>query len=156
MDCLLLKKDKLLLFIVSTLFLIWTSIPNWVGYSLENDRLAYGGAFFDAPDYAVHLAMIRAGMQGQWAYEFRFTTEPHQAGYIRLFYIILGELNRIFRTTPEWVFQAARWIWGYAALFSIFGLIKRIFPQPRWQWVAFCPGCNCSLGGRLIHPWIFG
>jgi len=131
------KKELLLVIIASTLILAWTSIPNWVGYNVQNDQLAFRGTFFDPTDYSVHIAMIQAGMQGEWAYTFRFTTEPQQAAYIRMFYIVLGEINRLFRANPELVFQVARWLWGYAALVSIFALTRRIFESRRGQWLAF-------------------
>src|SRR5574338_279502 len=113
-------KEWGLLFLISTLLLVWTSIPNWRGHSLENDTLSYVGTYFDAADYSVHVAMIRAGMKGDWAYQFRFTTEPHQPQYIRLFYLALGQLNRILQIDPETLFHAARWLLGYAALFALY------------------------------------
>ena len=133
-------KEYALLFLVATLLLVWTSLPNWRGHSLENESQSYVGTFFDTRDYAVHVAMIRAGMQGDWAYSFRFTTEPHQPQYIRLFYIILGQLNRLLQMEPENLFHAARWILGYAALITLYRMLKRFFASPSSVWVAFLLG----------------
>jgi hypothetical protein len=130
-------KEVLLFALISTLILIWSSIPNWVGYASQNEKWVFAGTYFDAPDYAVHIAMLRTGMEGAWGYNLRFTTEPHSTAYIRMFYIILGEINRPLGIDPAIVFQIARWIFGYTALFSIYLLIKRAFDDPRWQWLAF-------------------
>lgn len=131
------RKEVILFALASTLILVWSSIPNWAGYAAQNDKSVFAGTFFDAPDYAVHIAMLRTGMEGAWGYNLRFTTEPHTTAYIRLFYIVLGELNRPFNIDPAIVFQIARWVFGYTALFSIYLLIKRTFNESRWQWLAF-------------------
>ncbi|HEY6073059.1 MAG TPA: hypothetical protein VIV15_06595, partial [Anaerolineales bacterium] len=126
-----------LVVLISALLLGWTSIPNWRGYSLQNEEWSFSGTFYDATDYAVHVAMLRAGMQGDWAYSFRFTTEPHSPQYIRLFYIALGQLNRILKFEPERLYHAARWFLGIAALMALYRLLGRIFPSQRSRWIAF-------------------
>lgn len=150
----LIKQEWLLLVIFSTLFLAWSSLPNWAGYALQTKELSYTGAFFDTRDYAVHIAMLRAGAEGELAYSFRFTTESHQAYYIRMFYLALGQVNRIFHAEPEWVFQLTRWIFGYLALFELFSLCKRVFASARDRWLAFT---LTVLGGGLGYvQMIFG
>lgn len=131
------RKEFFLFVLAATLILVWSSVPNWSGYAAQNDKSVFAGTYFDAPDYAVHIAMMRTGMEGAWGYNLRFTTEPHTTGYIRMFYIILGEMNRLPRIDPVIFFQIARWIFGYTALYSILLLIKRTFDNPRWQWLAF-------------------
>ncbi len=130
-------KEWGLVVLISTLLLGWTSIPNWRGYSLQNEEWSYSGTFYDAADYAVHVAMLRAGMQGEWAYSFRFTTEPHSPQYIRMFYITLGQLNRILQVEPERLYHAARWFFGIAALLALYRLLGRIFASRRSRWIAF-------------------
>lgn len=130
-------KEWGLLLLVSTLLLAWTSLPNWQGRALEDEDHSYTGTYFDVGDYAVHLAMLRSGMQGEWAYSFRFTTEPHSPQYIRLFYIVLGQINRLLQIEPETLFHVTRWLLGYAALFALFRLLKRIFTTHQTLWIAF-------------------
>jgi hypothetical protein len=131
------RKEFLILILASALVLIWGTIPNWAGYAAQNNKSVFTGVYFDAPDYAVHVAMLRTGMEGAWGYNLRFTTEPHQTGYIRMFYIILGELDRPFGIAPEIVFQIARWIFGFTTLFSIYLLIRRTCTETRWRWLTF-------------------
>lgn len=130
-------KEWGLLLLVSTLIMSWTTIPNWRGHSLENENYAFVGTFFDASDYSVHLTMMRAGMEGDWAYRFRFTTEPHEPQFIRLFYVVLGQVNRILRLEPEALFHAVRWLFGYGALLALYRMLQRIFKTKRSQWIAF-------------------
>src|SRR5512146_3147212 len=152
------RRELLLLLLVSTLLMTWSSMPDWAGYSASNRTTAFGGAYFDPQDYAVHIAMIRAGMQGEWGYHIRFTTEPHSTAYLRMFYILLGELNRLLGIAPETIFQVARWLFGYLALFSIYMLARRCFGNTRWQWFAFLLAVLGSGLGWLqrIFGWVPG
>lgn len=138
--------------------MIFSSIPNWVGYAAETESLSYKGIFFDPQDYAVHMSMIHAGMQGDWAYQFRFTTEPHTAAYTRLFYIALGQVNRLLQLDPAILFEAARWLFGALALFALYGLTARVFEEPHWRQTAFLLAVfGSGLGWlQLMAGWVPG
>ena len=152
------RRELLRITIVVTLMLILSSIPNWVGYSAQTEKLTYKGTFFDTQDYSVHMSMLRAGMQGDWAYQFRFTSEPHTAAYTRLFYIALGQINRLLQLNPATLFEAARWFFGALALFALYALTKRVFDDARWRKVAFLLAVfGSGLGWlQLITGWIPG
>jgi hypothetical protein len=152
------NKELLWVAIVAILTLVLSSIPNWAGYSAETDKLAYKGAFFDPQDYAVHMSMIRAGMQGDWAYQFRFTTELHTAAYTRLFYIALGQINRLLQLDPAILFEAARWLFGALALFALYALTARVFEELHWRRMAFLLAVfGSGLGWlQLMTGWVPG
>ncbi|MFL7868828.1 MAG: hypothetical protein AB8I58_08375, partial [Anaerolineales bacterium] len=152
------RKDILWIAVVATLILLYSTIPNWVGYRAQTEELAYKGIFFDPQDYAVHLSMMQAGMQGNWAYQFRYTTEEHQRAYTRLFYLVLGQINRLFQLDPATLFDIARWLFGYLALFAIYALTKRVFKKTLWQRVAFLLAVfGSGLGWlQLIFGWVPG
>jgi hypothetical protein len=152
------RKDFTLFLAAATLIMLWSSIPNWAGYAAQNDQVAFAGTYFDPADYAVHIDMMRSGMNGAWGYNLRFTTEPHTTAYIRMFYIILGEINRPFGIDPNIVFQIARWLFGYTALFSIYLLTKRTFKDARAQWLAFFLAIlGAGLGWlQIIFNWVPG
>jgi len=151
-------KERTWLAVATLLILIFSSIPNWVGYAAETETLSYKGIFFDPQDYAVHMSMIRAGMQGNWAYQFRFTTEPHTAATTRLFYIALGQINRPLQLDPAILFEAARWLFGALALFALYALAERVFDDARWRKVAFLLAVlGSGLGWlQLITGWVAG
>jgi len=131
------KKDFLWISIVSVLILLWGSIPTWAGYQIETRELRFRGIYYDSQDYAVHIAMMEAGGQGEWAYRFRFTTEPHNSAYVRLFYIALGHFSRWLGLASEFTFHLARWMLGILALFMLYRLMQRVFPDIFWARVAF-------------------
>ncbi len=152
------KKERIWLAIVTFLILVYSSIPNWVGYAAETETLSYKGAFFDPQDYAVHISMLRAGMQGDWAYRFRFTTEPHTIAYTRMFYIILGQINRVLHLSPIILFEIARWFFGALALLSLYALASRVFEELWWRRIAFLLAVFASGLGwmQLMMGWNLG
>jgi hypothetical protein len=131
------KKDLLWICVVSILILILSSIPTWAGYQAATKELRFRGIFFDSQDYAVHIATMQAARQGEWAYRFRFTTEPHNAVHIRLFYIALGHVSKWLGLGPEVAFQLARWVLGMGALFTLYELMQRVYPDLFWSRTAF-------------------
>ncbi len=98
---------------------------------------------------------MEAGRQGEWAYRFRFTTEPHRPAYIRLFYVVLGHISSWLALAPEVTFQSARWLLGFVALFILYRLMQQIFSNLYWARVAFLlAALGSGLGWlQLIFNW---
>ena len=69
---------------ISLLILLMSSLPYLVGYSSQTEEKVFGGAVLDRQDYAVHLATMQLGADGEWQYSFRFTTEDHQGAYVKM------------------------------------------------------------------------
>jgi len=152
------KNDFLWILIVSTLILLLSSIPNWAGYQAETPDLRFRGIFFDSQDYAVHIATMEAGRQGEWAYQFRFTTESHSRAYIRLFYIFLGHVSQWLGLPSEVAFQIARWLLGFVALLTLYKLMQKVLPDLYWARVGFLlAALGSGLGWlQLIFNWTSG
>ncbi len=123
--------------LIALAILAFSSIPFWVGRSMETDELLFRGTYFDESDYAVHISMMQAGRMGDWAYQMRFTTEEHRPAFLRMFYIILGHISKWIHLDVEITFHIARWIFGFIALYSIFHLCKRVFTDQKHAWAAF-------------------
>ena len=131
------KKDLLWISIVSMLILVWSSIPNWAGQLAQTNDLHFRGIYFDPQDYSVDSSMMQAGMQGDWAYEFRFTTETPHPAYVRMFYITLGHISKWIHLAPDLTYELARWLFGFSALIAIYDLFRRIFPNLFWARAGF-------------------
>ena len=114
---------------LSIFILIVSSIPYRIGYKSETSNLVFKGIYYDTQDYAVHISMMQAGRLGDWAYQFRFTSEEHSPAFIRLFYIFLGHISRWTRLDVETIFHIARWVFGLMALYAIENLFKQSFPE---------------------------
>src|SRR6266545_1212103 len=131
------RKDLLWFFTIALILLLLGSIPYWVGYAAQTNDLLFRGAYFDEGDYAVHIAMMRAGYMGNWAYQMRFTSEPHNPAFLRMFYIILGHISKWTRLPVEVTFEVARWVFGLGALFAIYRLCQRVFLEQKYARAAF-------------------
>lgn len=129
--------DHILTAILLLFILVFSSIPNQFGYTSETNDLAFKGIFYDPQDYAVHISMMQAGWQGDWAYQLRFTSEELHPAFIRLFYIFLGQASRWANIEVEFMFQAARWLFGLSALFVLDILFQRIFQDKTTARFAF-------------------
>ncbi len=115
----------------------FASIPFWVGRASQNGDLLFRGTYFDESDYAVHLSMMQAGRMGEWAYQMRFTDEEHPAAYLRMFYIALGHFSKWIGLDVETTFRLARWLFGFAALYAIYRLCRKIFAETNLARAAF-------------------
>ena len=123
--------------VVSILFLALGSLPLIVGYASQTPDLRFIGTFFDKPDYAVHMAMMHYGEQGGWGYQLRFTTEPHTIAIVRIFYVVLGHFGSWIHLPADVLYQAARLLFGLAALLSIYRLLTRVFLSINQRRLAF-------------------
>lgn len=103
------------------------SLPLWVGHASETSDILFRGTFFDEADYAVHLSMMQSGRMGDWMYQMRFTEEPHQPTFLRMFYIMLGHVSRWAGLDLVTTFQIARWLFGSTAIYTIYLLCQKLF-----------------------------
>lgn len=123
------RKDLLWFSLIAIAVLAFSSIPFLVAKSAETDTLRFRGTYFDEADYAVHISMMQAGRMGDWVYQMRFTSEEHQPAFLRMFYLILGHISKWIDLDVETTFHIARWFFGIIALYSIYGLCKKFFPN---------------------------
>jgi hypothetical protein len=119
------------------LILVLSSLPYLAGYYSETPEAVFSGAAFDRMDYAVHLATMHLGARGEWTYHFRFTGEPHDGTYVKLFYIFLGHIARWFNLGLETAYQLGRVVFGLAALVGIYLLMSEVFESVFIRRIAF-------------------
>ncbi|MGC1379205.1 MAG: hypothetical protein WA821_23445 [Anaerolineales bacterium] len=123
--------------VVSLLILTLSTIPIIAGYAAQTSDQRFIGIFYDRQDYAVHRAMMLYGEQGNWDYQFRFTTEAHTGAYLRIFYVVLGHLTGWTGLPFDIIFQAARLAFGLLACLAIYRLMTRVFPVVNQRRLAF-------------------
>ncbi|MEW6717746.1 MAG: hypothetical protein AB1345_09610 [Chloroflexota bacterium] len=100
-----------------------TTIPYIVGYAVETSEEKFFGAVFNRQDYAVHLATMQLGARGEWAYRMTFTSEAHEAAYVKLAYIFLGQVARLMGMDLPVMYQVGRLVFGLAAGVAIYALL---------------------------------
>jgi hypothetical protein len=151
-------KNFLLFNLFAVAILALSSLPTWAGRSAQNAELSFTGLYFDATDYAVHIAMMESGIQGNWLYRLRFTTEEHRPVAIKTFYIALGHISKAIHLPAETTYHLFRWIIGYSVLYVIYRLCRRLFCDRAFYWSAFFLAVlGSGLGWlQLILGWIPG
>src|SRR3990167_3720061 len=60
------------------------------------------------PDYNLYLSKIRQGLEGRFTAIERYTSEPHKGSLIQIFYVVCGQIARIFHATPNDIYLFAR------------------------------------------------
>lgn len=89
------------------------------------------------PDFNLYLSKIRQGTEGHWTAVEKYTSEIHEGSLIQEFYVILGELGRIFGMNPNSTYQLGRMILSPLLLLMILVLVRYFFPSFIWQVTAF-------------------
>jgi hypothetical protein len=153
------NRTEFLIFTLTALAILALGfLPNWAGYQAQDTNQSFRGLYFDSIDYSVHIAMMQSGIQGDWLYQLRFTTESQNSAAIKLFYVALGHFSHLVHLPAETTYQLFSWILGYLALFSIFLLCKRVFKEKKWYWSAFILAVlGSGLGWlQVLTGWIPG
>ena len=143
-------------FVATSLILLLSTVPYLVAYSVQTPDQIFNGAIFDRQDYAVHLATMQLGEQGEWAYRMRFTSEPQQGAYVKLGYIFLGHLARLLGGNIPLTYQVSRLLFGALACLGIYTLASQCFVDVGWRRVAFLlAALGAGLGWlQLIFGWL--
>lgn len=97
---------------VSSLVLLMSCIPSLTGYAVQTPEWVFGGAVFDRPDYNVHLASIQSGLRGEWQYPMLHTSENARPANVKLFYIVVGQIDRWLPLAAPALYQGARLVCG--------------------------------------------
>lgn len=90
-------------------------------------------------DYPFYTAIIKQGLDGQWQVWGRFTAEPQErGGYVHFFYLLLGQVGRMFKITDaHGVYHAARIILGGIWLAVIYRFISAFVTTKRGRVTGF-------------------
>lgn len=130
-------KEFLFFTFAALVLLALSSLPTWAGYASQDADRSFIGIFDDHPDFSLHIAMMQTGIQGDWSYQIRFTTEEQKPVVMKMFYVALGHVSRLLNLPPETTYHLFRWIFGYTALLSIFLLCRHVLEKRMLYWSAF-------------------
>jgi hypothetical protein len=107
--------------------LIWSgvtllvlSLPYLYGAWLSTPANQFGGFVIGVEDGNAYLAKMRIGAMGDWKFHLFYTSEPHDGVYLFLFHLILGKLARLSDLSLVLVYHAARIVFGFGLLFTLY------------------------------------
>jgi len=98
---------------------------------------SYIGSFPILTDLPTYLAKMAQGEEGNWLIMNRFTSEPHTAAPLYIFYILLGQIAGFFNWPLSFVFLASRFIFGFLFFLSIIYFIKYFINNERQRKIAY-------------------
>lgn len=104
------------------IILLLAAVPSLAGRLAQTEEMRFSGAVFDRQDYAVHLATMRLGASGDWAYRLRFTTEAHPGRYVKMGYLLLGKAAALLGLSMPLAYELARAVFGLGFLLSLYRL----------------------------------
>lgn len=108
------------LLVAVAVVLILTSLPVISGYAFEPNDRVFNGAIYDRRDYSVHIASMQHGARGNWTYQFMYTTEEGGEAYLKLSYILLGQLAGALDLDLAASYQLFRILAGAIALVAVY------------------------------------
>jgi hypothetical protein len=111
---------------VALIVLGLASLPYLVGALAAGPDRIFTGLQVNPLDGVSYLAKMRLGYNGEWLFRLLFTPEEGQGVFLFTYFIVLGQLARIFSLPLIVMFHLARLIGGFALLWMIYQLIARV------------------------------
>jgi hypothetical protein len=111
---------------VALIVLGLASLPYLVGALAAGPDRIFTGLQVNPLDGVSYLAKMRLGYNGEWLFRLLFTPEQGQGVFLFTYFIVLGQLARIFSLPLIVMFHLARLIGGFALLWMIYQLIARV------------------------------
>ena len=136
--------------LVSLLIMAISSLPVIAGFTAQTPEMIFNGTVMDRQDFAVHLASMQQGLQGEWEYRLLFTTEPSNAKPVKLAYITLGHIARWLHLDLVLTYHIGRWILGLGVLAMIYRLMSMAFEPIVLRRVGFLLATTASGLGWLM------
>ncbi|HEX3049261.1 MAG TPA: hypothetical protein VHP83_01290 [Aggregatilineaceae bacterium] len=146
------RREWQLVTVFAMLVMLITTIPYGVGCLSQNEDWQFGGFLFGADDGYSYLAKMRLGVQGEWLFTLRYSSEPHDGALLFLPYLLLGKIAGWFASGPNLfsamviVFHAARILFGLLLILVYYRFIAEFIHVPRLRMLAMV---LMTLGGGL-------
>ena len=138
------------LVLVSFLIMAISSMPVIAGFAAQTPEMIFNGVVMDRQDFAVHLASMQQGLQGEWEYRLLFTTEPSNAKPVKLAYITLGHIARWLHLDLVLTYHIGRWVFGFGVLAMIYKLMAMTFEPLMLRRIGFLLAATASGLGWLM------
>jgi len=142
-----------------------TCIPYLFGWYITPPGFKYMGLLANPDEHNVYLGWMRQAERGRLLFFDPFTTEPQQAGFFHVFFLILGAAARITHAPLIAVYHGARVISGLLLLTGVYALAAQLSERLLarrlgWAFAAFSSGFGWLYAlanpTASVHPIDFG
>jgi hypothetical protein len=115
------SKKRILLLLI---WLIILNLPYVFGYLNSSNELVFGGFLLNPIDGNSYLAKIQEGLAGNWFFQLPYSAETNSKAFLFIFYILLGQISRIFGLSSVFVFHFFRFWMGVLLFFTLEAFLK--------------------------------
>ncbi len=137
---------------VSLILLILTQLPYYLAFRSGPPDSVFGGFLINPLDGNSYIAKMYEGYRGDWLFTLPFTAEKGRGTFIFFFYILQGQLARLFHLPLIFVFHFVRAICSITLVFSLSHLISVLFTN-QWSYrFALVMACFGAGMGWLVMP----
>jgi hypothetical protein len=123
--------DKRYLAILAVVAIVLISVPYMIGFLTSNDQARFGGFLINPIDGHSYLSKIQQGYRGYWKFTLPYTADPGEGAYLFLFYLGLGQLNRILQLPGILLFHIVRLLSALWLILVIGKYIRSLFADRR-------------------------
>lgn len=115
-------RENKFLIIFSMVVIVITSIPYWLGFSLQNDFNKFSGFIIGVGDGNSYLAKMMMGASGKWLFTTPYTAYPQMEFFAFFPYLLLGKLAGPPEQTLQLIliFHLFRWAGIVFLIFETF------------------------------------
>lgn len=130
-------KTFLILFLIGSSAFILRWLPSFWAYLQKGKRVFLGiNALVNLGDIWVYWADMMMGRQGNFLLLKEYGIDPQESFFIRLPYVYLGHLSRLFNLPVEIVYLMAAYLLSLALAFVLFHFSRLFFKKDSWQLLA--------------------
>lgn len=146
--------EKKFIIIIGILIFAFNLAPYLYQPFFNHPDKIYIGSFPILTDLPTYLAKMAQGEEGHWLIMDRFTSEPHQAAPLYLFYTLLGQIARLTHISITSIFLISRFFFGLLFFLTIIYFIKYFVENELQRKLAYLLAISSSgLGWLYLSNW---
>ncbi len=107
------------LMIVAGVLVAAAAVPGFLAASGARAGELFSGFLLLPSDQHQYIAWMHDAAAGDWLLTNRYTAEPTGAVVLRPLFVVLGKVAGLLSLDPRLVYEASRWVLGFACLLSL-------------------------------------
>ncbi len=149
------KKEHLIIIIISVFIILLNNLPFIYGAISEKDNLVFlGRTKINSQDTYTYVSFIEQAKQGRFLFENLFMSEPQQSSLFRPSYIIIGKLAAFFNISSIWAYHLSRLVLTIGFLITLYFFLSLFFEKSFGKILAFLIVLSSSGLGFIFGKWL--
>jgi len=136
---------------VAAVVMALTCLPYIFGLLITPPGTQYMGFLGNPDDQNVYMAWMRQAAEGRILFTDLFTSEPQQAGFLHVYFLLLGLIARLTHLPLIWTYHAARIIGGWLLLLVFYVFCAAFTERPAVRRLALLLAAFSSGLGWLFY-----